>query len=165
MYRLLGGLSLLFAATTAQATPVMDLQRTKEQGNCLLPHHHYVISILDGNQTVASREHCARHGRNQAMLDLDAKGKFYLLLAYAPETGADPADYLRIYRLDGHELRRVFYTRISMAPAATRLYHYDFFLQKPASGGLILDLYRKDDLDDRGITESKRRVYRIDTPQ
>jgi hypothetical protein len=142
----------------------MDLQRTKEQGNCQLPHHRYVVSIVDGDQTVASREHCARHGRNQAMFDIDARGRLYLLLAYAPETGSDSADYLRVYRLDGHELTRIFYTRISMEPAATESYHYDFFLRKPAKGGLVLNLYRKDEGDSAAITEMKRRTYRLDAP-
>lgn len=108
------------------------------------------------------KEFCSSYGKADAKIVKDAHGERYLVLKFSQGRGTNAtADYLLVYRIDKNLIE---YARIPISEAAgpKSRWYYDYKIEKPKQGGLIIALtLRIEGTDAEWFPRAKKRMIQI----
>jgi hypothetical protein len=121
-----------------------------------------LILTIKINKEEIKDEFCSSYGKADAKIIKDAHGDSYLILKFAQGRGTNAtSDYLSVYRIDKNLIE---YVRIPISEGAGPMsrWYYDYKIEKPKQGGLIISVsLRIEGSDAEWYSREKKRVIQI----
>ena len=120
-----------------------------------------ILKINKGGNEIA-HEFCSSYGEAEAKIVQDAHSDNFLFLKFGQGRGTNArSEYLSIYRVDNNLIE---YVRIPLSEGAgpSSRWYYDYKIEKPKQGGLIITLrLRIKGLDAEWFPKEKKRRIQI----
>ncbi|MDA8084100.1 MAG: hypothetical protein M0024_10630 [Nitrospiraceae bacterium] len=141
-------LSLVLAGLAASAEPRVTITpkwsdlitESKECGG--FSEDMLVLTIKRNGEEIVN-EFCSSYGKADATIIKDNTGHDYLILKFAQGRGTNAtSEFLSLYRIDNNFIE---YVRIPISAAAGPMsrWYYDYRVEKPKQGGLLILLSRR----------------------
>lgn len=150
----------LVSANFAAANPTVSLRSNlkawsgeKNFHGCEFFDDSLTLIVSDGDKQILSKDICSSYGKATVKVAADAKGNNFVFLEYSEGRGTNATtDYLVVYHL-GSSLEERARELVSQANGPTSRWAYEYDIERPASGGLIvtLTLHKKTHVETKQI--------------